>query len=282
MSFLELDSPLPTVTTTYKLMNYSDCFLAFSLLTDLNPTIRIVCMVLIAEPSASHKETHLGSRASSARDQRNQGLPRLCDVRQRDCCLLLTWGSAAVRTTAMQSDEITVHSCHAVHSPARSLSALSPSASRQRGRRLLLPVQPSCSPTSEIAVRPLYHYKKTEIALAGPEFPWGPKSNRQGNDSFLSGATSHSKKHILLEGLSKPPRNIGVFLAVSNHLQENDLFSWVWFLTAKKNTYFLGCYSKLSSKLSFSWGLLNFLGGWQPRKCCKYLTYILVTLAKKQ
>jgi hypothetical protein len=32
----------------------------------------------------------------------------------------------------------------------------------------------------------------------------------------------------------------------------------VLFLTAKENTYFLGCYSKPSSKLSFPWGVIEF------------------------
>jgi hypothetical protein len=90
-------------------MNHSDCFLSFSLLTHSNPTIRVACMVLVvAQPSASHKETHLGPRATSARDQRNRGLPRLRNVHQRDRRLLLTWGSAAVPTAAMQFNKITV------------------------------------------------------------------------------------------------------------------------------------------------------------------------------
>jgi hypothetical protein len=65
--------------------------------------------------------------------------------------------------------------------------------------------------------------------LGGLEFPWRPKSNRQGNDSFLGGATSHSRKHIFLGGQSKPPRNMEVSLAVSSNLQGNDLFPWVLF-----------------------------------------------------
>ena len=58
-----------------------------------------------------------------------------------------------------------------------------------------------------------------------PQFPWGPKTNRQGNDSFLGGPTPHWRKHIFLAGLSKPPRNMGVSLAVSNHLQGNECYS---------------------------------------------------------
>ena len=73
---------------------------------------------------------------------------------------------------------------------------------------------------------------------------------------------------------------MGDSLAVSKNLQGNFLecnpkqprklvFPRALFLTAKKNTYFLGCYSKPSSKLSFPWDLLNFLEDWL---CCKYLT----------
>ena len=34
--------------------------------------------------------------------------------------------------------------------------------------------------------------------LGGSKFSWRPKSNCQGNDSFLDGATPHSRKHIFL------------------------------------------------------------------------------------
>ena len=48
--------------------------------------------------------------------------------------------------------------------------------------------------------------------LGGLDFSWGPKSNRHGNDTFLGGATPHSRKHIFLGGLSNPPRNLSVSL----------------------------------------------------------------------
>jgi hypothetical protein len=76
--------------------------------------------------------------------------------------------------------------------------------------------------------------------LEGPEFSWGANSNRRGKSSFLGGAIAHSRKHIFFRGGSKPPRNIGVSLAVSSHLQGNDILPWVLFLTAKENTHFLG------------------------------------------
>ena len=89
--------------------------------------------------------------------------------------------------------------------------------------------------------------------------------NRQGIWVFPWRFPITSKKMTyFLECYCKQPRKL--------------LFFLVLFLTAKENTYFLGCYSKPSSKLSFPRGLLNFLGGWQPRKC---LTYILVTLTEK-
>jgi len=53
--------------------------------------------------------------------------------------------------------------------------------------------------------------QETGIALAA-SISLGPKTNRQGNDSFLGGPTPHSRKHIFLAGLSKPPRKYGCFL----------------------------------------------------------------------
>jgi hypothetical protein len=129
-------------------MNHSDCFLSFSLLTHSNPTIRVACMVLVvAQLSASHKETHLGPRATSARDQRNRGLPRLRNVHQRDRRLLLTWGSAAVPTAAMQFNKITVR-------PLPCANEITGAATVQSSE-IVVP-QPSCSPMSEIVVRPLH------------------------------------------------------------------------------------------------------------------------------
>ena len=69
------------------------------------------------------------------------------------------------------------------------------------------------------------HTTRNSNCLGGSDFPWGLKSNSQGNDSFLGGASAHSRKHIFLRALSKLPKNIGVSLAVSNHLQGNDSFS---------------------------------------------------------
>jgi len=103
--------------------------------------------------------------------------------------------------------------------------------------------------------------------LESPGFPWVPKQNCQGKCIFLVGVTEPSREYIFLGSWGYPPRNMGVSLAVSNHLQGNYSFPWVLFLTAMEHTHFLGCYSKPSSKLSFPWELLNFLGGWQPRKC---------------
>ena len=108
--------------------------------------------------------------------------------------------------------------------------------------------QASIKPSPSAIRQAEEHTTRNWNCLGGSKFPWGPKSNCKGNDSFLGGATPHSRKHIFLGGLSKPPRDMGISLTVSNHLQGNDSFSWQLFSTAKENTHFLGSHSKPSSK----------------------------------
>ncbi|KAG0512610.1 hypothetical protein BDA96_10G029500 [Sorghum bicolor] len=109
-------------------MNHSDCFLSFSLLTHSNPTIRIACMVLVvAQPSASHKGTHISAHARHPREI-SQIVP-------------------AVPTAAMQFNKITVR-------PLPCANEITGAATVQSSE-IVVP-QPSCSPMSEIVVRPLH------------------------------------------------------------------------------------------------------------------------------
>jgi hypothetical protein len=140
----------------------------------------------------------------------------------------------------------------------------------------------------------LYTLQETGITLSARNFLEGQNQtakeyivslavlvNSQGNIYSLKVEVNRQEIWVFPWRFSITSKEMTYFLECNCKQSRKLLFLWVLFLTAKKNTYFLGCYSKLSSKLSFSWGLLNFLGGWQPRKCCKYLTYILVTLAEK-